>query len=117
MLGQFVAIIYAKYKNLSLCHFKKSFFLNNLVWNFLSAREGKSSGALDHPKQPGYLHWGPGPPQSVVCSSASYCNNKYMPKVYATVSSTDCSRKMYSIIIYYYLCTFESLSCENVKKA
>jgi hypothetical protein len=42
----------------------------------LVPEKGKGSGALDHPKQPGYLHWGPGPPQSVVCSSASYCNKK-----------------------------------------
>ncbi len=98
MLGQFVAIIYAKYKNLSLCHFKRSFFLIILFGISLVPEKGEGSWALDHPKQPGYLRWGPGPPQSVVCSSASYCNNKCMQKFYATVSSTDCSRKMYGII-------------------
>jgi hypothetical protein len=84
MLGQFVAIIYAKYQNLSLCPFKNRFFLIILFGIPLVPEKGEGRGALDHPKQPSYLHWGPGPPQSVVCSSASYCNNKCMSKVYAT---------------------------------
>ncbi len=70
MLGQFVAIIYAKYKKLSLCPFKKSFIII-LFGISLVPEKGKGSGALDHPKRPGYLHWGPGPLQSAVCSSAS----------------------------------------------